>query len=456
MSSATITPALAPSTLPICTVQHDFQTILSEVREGLVPEDKFWLSCYEDGQPSVHGRVVVDLDDRDRDLARVHARDGVEMTQHIQNVVYSAACPALDIPHTRLALPAASYPDPPSTSSRRSHQITAFDVAPDGSQFATGYHDGTVFLRSVPIATSSTSPYAAAKSHVSSVTSLRFFPSSRVLLSAGADFSLHILPAEPPESIGASQVIVGPVRTLRGHTRAVTDSAIISRGRNLLSSAKDATVRLWDVPSGSQIRSIPLDSPVLKLSVGERPSISPNGTGADLSAHADVDEREVDTTDKLAFAALADGSFTVVDLRSKRPVARSAPVAAGAVATSAAALSAIAYAPGDSVLATGSTNGLVRVYDVRALGGAYACPQSGVDGHAERELGLAIAASDGLPYISCLKSTAGGAVVSVRAELVGMDCDAVRVARVVASRAGGEEIWTAGDDGVVRRHLSAR
>ncbi|OCH87596.1 WD40 repeat-like protein [Obba rivulosa] len=474
MAPAIIRPALTPTVLPICTIQHDFSAVLAEVRDGLVPEDKFWLSCYKHGQPSVHGRVIAHLDERDRDLVRLQGKDGVEIIQHIQSAVYSAACPALEIPHTRLVLPIASYPDPPSATSRRSHQVTAFDVAPDGSQFATGYHDGSVLLRAIPIATSPILPYASAKSHLSTITSLRFFPSSRVLLSAGADFSLHILPAEPPSSLNSPQVVVESVRTFRGHTRAVTDTVIISRGRNFLSSSKDATLRLWDVPSGSQIRSIALRAPVMKLSIGERPSGAPNGASAPSGTDADIDPREVDTSDKLAFAALADGSFAAIDLRVKHPIVQSAAAALDAPATSTAALSAIAHAPRDSLLATGTVSGEVRIFDIRTVGaeGAHAelaafrrnsasiedvsfvSLRAGAYSHAldgaipGDALGLAIATSDGLPYVARLQTAA----VDVGVELVGLDCDAVRVIRTVPGREGGEEIWTAGDDGVVRRY----
>jgi WD40 repeat protein len=70
--------------------------------------------------------------------------------------------------------------------------------------------------------------------HAAYVSSLRFFPSSRVLLTAGADFTLQILPAEQIEAVDP----VSPVRTLKGHTRTITDTAVVSKGRNVLSSAK--------------------------------------------------------------------------------------------------------------------------------------------------------------------------------------------------------------------------
>lgn len=112
-------------------------------------------------------------------------------------------------------------------------KITAFDVSPDGLQIATGYDDGTVICESTSAPTKKFQNLTPGV-HVAYVSSLRFFPSSRVLLTAGADFALHILPAEQIEVVAP----VSPVRTLKGHTRVVTDTAIVSKGRNVLSSAK--------------------------------------------------------------------------------------------------------------------------------------------------------------------------------------------------------------------------
>jgi proteasomal ATPase-associated factor 1 len=93
------------------------------------------------------------------------------------------------------------------------------------------------------------------KLHLSTLTSLHFFPSSRVLLTAGADFTLMIFPADPPTDSSSTASAV-PVRTLKGHTHTITATTIISRGRNVVSAAKDGTVQLWDVSSGTQICSI--------------------------------------------------------------------------------------------------------------------------------------------------------------------------------------------------------
>ena len=112
-------------------------------------------------------------------------------------------------------------------------KITAFDVSPDGLQIATGYDDGTVICESTSTPRKKFQNVTP-RVHLAYVSSMRFFPSSRVLLTAGADFTLYILPAEQVEATAP----VSPVRTMKGHTRVVTDTAIVSKGRNVLSSAK--------------------------------------------------------------------------------------------------------------------------------------------------------------------------------------------------------------------------
>lgn len=62
--------------LPIATIQHDFQTVISEVHSGIIPFDSFWVSCYKTSVPSVHAKILVELDERDRDLVKLTPKDG--------------------------------------------------------------------------------------------------------------------------------------------------------------------------------------------------------------------------------------------------------------------------------------------------------------------------------------------------------------------------------------------
>ena len=63
--------------LPISSIQPDFEAVINEVKEGIVPEDSFWLSFYKSGETSVHGKVTLTLDEKDRNLVLYKGKDGV-------------------------------------------------------------------------------------------------------------------------------------------------------------------------------------------------------------------------------------------------------------------------------------------------------------------------------------------------------------------------------------------
>ncbi|KAI0346185.1 WD40 repeat-like protein [Trametopsis cervina] len=441
-----------PLILPICSVQPDFNVSIRDVNDGFVTEETFWVSCYKAGEESVHGEVHASLNERDRNKVDYDGRKGVAFKAGTEPNSYYAACDERGISFTRVIIPEKIFSDPlPQTGKGQQYQkIYAFDVAPDGSQFAVGYNDGSVYL--VPTASSSTHSIAR-RAHLSTITSVRFFPSSRVLLTSGLDFSLSILPAEIPEPSN-DPVRINPVRTLKGHSRTVTSTAIIARGRTVLSASKDATLRLWDVSSGSQIRMMGTKSfvPVNAVSAGERAESvftpPPDGAENPEAIPSGQDPREVETADKIVYCALANGTFEVFDLGAKLSVYHSS---AGAFTSS--PLESITYSATHSLLATGSANGIVTVYDTRSIdaplaqfkrNGASIEDLAFVPGSDGGDIGLGVATSDGLPYIANVRPEGP----SVRAELIGTDCDGVRCVK-----AGPEgTVWTASDDGIVRRY----
>ena len=152
-----------------------------------------------------------------------------------------------------------------------------------------------------------------------------------------------------------------------------------------------------------------------------------------------------ETQSKVVFCGLQNGSYEQLDLGSKRSVYRSA-------VSPASPLTSIAYSDSRNLLATGSSTGLVTLYDTRSLDTpltSFSRTEGGVEDldfiSTSEEVGLAIATADGLPYIASIIPEGPG----VAAELIGVDCDPVRNIRV-----RGGEIWSASDDGVVRRYTA--
>ncbi|KAG7453153.1 WD40 repeat-like protein [Guyanagaster necrorhizus] len=394
--------------LPIATIQPTFSEVIGDVHSGIIPSEDIWISCYKKASPSVHGKVSVVLDDIDRDLVQFHTKEGnirVELAGGGRK--YKISCPELGVSPTKALLPTHSYTTLP-------HRITAFALSPNRSQFACGFLDGSAQLfRASP---AHNTPTAFYRSHKSTLTSLQFFPSSRVLLSASSDFSVQILPADS-DAITSSP---DPARTLRAHTRRVTATAIIGPGRSILSAALDGTLRLWDVPSGTQTSMFPTASGINK--------ITPSYLALDSS--------------EPIYAALQDGSFSSIDLRAS-------PGSSSISRSSSSASSLLSIAVSNTQLATGSSRGMVCIYDIRSLVQGpvvqFARNEAAVEDLAFLSpTDVVMGAEDGLPYVASLQ----GDAVRVEAEIVGTDCDAVRHIRVTDTG----DIWTAADDGVVRSY----
>jgi proteasomal ATPase-associated factor 1 len=81
MSEPVVPP---PVNLPTATIQDDFTTVLSEVHAGIIPSENIWLSCYKDGEPSIHGKVAISLHEQDRDRVELTGVGGVELTRTSQ------------------------------------------------------------------------------------------------------------------------------------------------------------------------------------------------------------------------------------------------------------------------------------------------------------------------------------------------------------------------------------
>lgn len=79
MSLATNKPIL----LPIVTVQHDFQSVITDVKEGTVPSEAFWISCYKLNETSVHGKAIAELDSSDRNLVTLKSQNGVNINGQV-------------------------------------------------------------------------------------------------------------------------------------------------------------------------------------------------------------------------------------------------------------------------------------------------------------------------------------------------------------------------------------
>ena len=79
--------SISPLTLPVVTIQPSFSEVIQEVLDGIIPSDKFWVSCYKTSETSVHAKVLVELDEVDRNLVNLSPVEGdVEVLKVSNNV----------------------------------------------------------------------------------------------------------------------------------------------------------------------------------------------------------------------------------------------------------------------------------------------------------------------------------------------------------------------------------
>ena len=189
-------------------------------------------------------------------------------------------------------------------------------------------------------------------------------------------------------------------------------------------------------------------SPILKMAYGVTPPPPGSQNGASTPA---LLAGEVDTHGKGLWCALQSGRFTHLDLGTKV-----ATFVSHQSLGSSSPLQAIAYHAENQLVATGSANGLISVYDSRNLSSTetkplFRCKRNGAGveelAFSQKRTGagdgvdLVVATTDGLPF----RMDVDGPLPAVVEEFVGYDCDPVRVVRPL-----GDVVWTAGDDGMVR------
>ena len=56
-------------TVPFVAIQDSFPEVIQDVQEGIVPLDRFCVSCYKRAEPSVHAKINVELDNATETLS---------------------------------------------------------------------------------------------------------------------------------------------------------------------------------------------------------------------------------------------------------------------------------------------------------------------------------------------------------------------------------------------------
>ena len=303
----------------------------------------------------------------------------------------------------------------------------------------------------------------ALKGHVGDVRFAKFFPSNRVVLSTSSDLTCRIWDPFTGDN----------PRTLEGHKRAVLSAGIIGRGRTVLTAGADGSVRLWDVAAPKQIR----------LMGSERYS-AVNCLALDKANEGSEAEEST------FVVGLASGAWQSFDLRtatatlggSKYTFPPGEPPSASDLWTQSPTAGVSSIDVHGHTIVTATTNGIVSVWDARALSSSItsSAATAATEGPAGLvtawrrnnaeinslklvpassggRLDVLVATQDGLPYRAALAAVGSDAVASnswagwaprVLHEYAGWDCDPTSWIGVDAQ----QRTVIAGAEGAVRRY----
>ncbi|KAG0017413.1 Proteasomal ATPase-associated factor 1 [Podila clonocystis] len=369
------------SILPVAvvqvTVQADWTDVVADVLR-LNNTASFWVSCYKRGSPAVHGSAKVSVVGDCK--VQFTGNDGVVL-ETLSNYSFGVKVPEYD-----------NYAVNVFGTARRTNiaKISCLDVSPEGALFVTGSEDGILRVGE----TESGRMTQELKGHLQYVNSCQFFPSGQVILSGGGDFLLKIWSALD----GSCPV------TMKGHVKPISDTAIIDRGRNVLSSSNDGTVKLWEVASGATIRTLASYSDRIN-------AIAVGAWDTPLESKIPLDSKEVATEGKLVVAVSENGTLYGLDVRASEEAFQRRSY-------NKAPLRSVAYSEQHSLVASGTSEGVVEVFDIRKQDGLYET------------------------------SSVTDALIQVRREYVGYDLDGPCRVRLIG---GGPGLVSASKEGGVLR-----
>jgi proteasomal ATPase-associated factor 1 len=248
--------------------------------------DKAWLSyTMSNSSAALHGNVFL--------------KDGRALSVDVEELELRNATAAGFEIHSKTSGDAGVFKKPMSTFEVATTNLCSIDVNADASLCAVGDEQGTIVIFDTR---SGKEKQVTLSAHLLDVNRVLFFPSGRVLLSASSDMLVKVF-----------DVATGVCAATLKNKVPVLGIAIIERGRNVLSCARDGSLSLWEIASQQCIQSFELDDKSLNDCVSDNAATSGFG-----DATATSPAQQHFQSGQVCLAASESGALHLVDLRAPR------------------------------------------------------------------------------------------------------------------------------------------
>lgn len=231
-------------------------------------------------------------------------------------------------------------------------------LSPDGKTFAVGDGEGRIRLWDVTTG----KQIGAFGAKMGPVQALAFSPDAKVL---AAGDSLRVAAAQGEEGVSTVRLWDAAtgrqLRELKGHTGRVTTLAFSRDGRSLVSAGNDATLRFWDPAGGKQVRKIQVpDDTILEEDPDQHKGIDYGG----------IRRVAFSPDGRLLASGSNDGFVRIWDARSGKEL--------HALRGHGREVGSVVFSPDGKVLASGGFDHIIHLWDVSS--GKQLQPRQGHDG----------------------------------------------------------------------------
>ncbi|KAJ3098887.1 Proteasomal ATPase-associated factor 1 [Phlyctochytrium planicorne] len=323
------------SSIPYFNVQWDYEIDLRAAMSAGT-SGSFWLSLYNyKGRKALHTKVNVFSDRLEVDDARglkAVGRDERSFTLTDDNM--------------------STLIQAPLVTGKLGAPINSVHISPSGSLVIAGCDNGIAAV----LDGQTLEHRLKLRGLKGDVSIARFFPSGKVAMTGGQDMMLRIWNLENLTMEYDGAAVSSSSQNLVGHHGTILDSAMIDRGRNVLSTSKDGTLRLWETGSATCVWSI---SPLEKISVGHINTVNVGSFQNDDSLANRQHELEFGTDGKVAVVGCDGGIVKGYDLRSKTEAFYYK------ASTSSANVTASSFLSTKSLVGVGLESGVIEIFDIR-------------------------------------------------------------------------------------------